>query len=154
MYITQPTTASNSAERTMPAQSFYSKDTDMPKYYDEFLFLENASSQRVTRFSNLLVNYDYKTGHYLGTWDKLYPQLMLSFIEVSRGIRKPSWVFSDQYVDLLKQNYNAYFTNFTGKVNLQLSGVGDWYSVHVNPLQNTFNYYYLLSANTMHTNSR
>ena len=154
MYTTQPTTAPNSAERTMPVQSFYSKDTDMPKYYDEFLFLENASSQRVTRFSNLLVNYDYKTGHYLGTWDKLYPQLMLSFIEVSRGIRKPSWVFSDQYVDLLKQNYNAYFTNFTGKVNLQLSGVGDWYSVHVNPLQNTFNYYYLLSANTMHTNSR
>jgi len=150
----QSIAAVNAVEHSTPSQSFYSKDTDMPKYYDEFLFLENASSQRVTRFSNLLVNYDYKTGHYLGTWDKLYPQLMLSFIEVARGIRKPSWVFSDQYVDLLKQNYSTYFTNFTGKINLQLSNIEDWYSVHVNPLQNTFNYYYLLSANTMHTNPR
>jgi hypothetical protein len=97
----------------------------MPKYYDQFLFLENSNSQRVTRFSNLLVNYDYKTGHYLGVWDKLYPQLMLSFIEVARGIRKPSWVFSDQYLDLLKQNYNNYFSNFTGKANLHLANIED-----------------------------
>ena len=137
-----------------PVQFFHSKDTNLPKYYDQFLFLENSSSQRVTRFSNLLVNYDYKTGHYLGTWDKLYPQLMLSFIEVTRGIKKPSWVFSDQYLDLLKQSYDNYFTNFTGKVNLKLANIEDWYSAHVNPLANTFNYYYLLSSSTMYTNPR
>ena len=76
--------------RASSERLFYSGDSDLVKYYDRFLFLENASSQRVTRFSGLLVSYDYKTGHYLGAWDKLYPQLMLSFIEVARGIRKPS----------------------------------------------------------------
>jgi len=152
-FVSVPVTHVSPTE-VSPKRFFLSKDTDMPKYYDQFLFLENSNSQRVTRFSNLLVNYDYKTGHYLGVWDKLYPQLMLSFIEVARGIRKPSWVFSDQYLDLLKQNYNNYFSNFTGKANLHLANIEDWYSVHVNPLHNTFNYYYLLSANTAHTNPR
>jgi len=53
-------------------------------------FSENTTFQRVTRFNNLLINYDYKTGHYLGDWDKNYPYLLTSFIEVARGIRKPS----------------------------------------------------------------
>ena len=135
-------------------RSFSSKDAELANYYDQFLFIENASSQRATRFSNALVNYDYKTGHYLGEWDKLYPQLTLSFIEVARGIRKPSWAFSDQYADLLKQNYQSFIANFTGKANLQLSGVDNWYSAHINPLSNTFNYYYLLNTNSSTLNSR
>lgn len=110
-------------DETPSKRSFYSGDSDLVKYYDRFLFLENSSSQRVTRFSGSLVSYDYKTGHYLGVWDKLYPQLMLSFIEVARGIRKPSWTFSDQYVELLRNNYRGYFSTFTGKSNLRLFGV-------------------------------
>jgi len=140
--------------RASSERLFYSGDSDLVKYYDRFLFLENASSQRVTRFSGLLVSYDYKTGHYLGAWDKLYPQLMLSFIEVARGIRKPSWVFSDQYVELLKNSYRGYFSTFTGKYNLRLFGVEGWYSAHVNPLNSTFNHYYLLSTNVAYANTR
>ena len=30
------------------------------------LMTENSSTGRFTRFSNLMVNYDYKCGHYLG----------------------------------------------------------------------------------------
>lgn len=48
------------------SRSFSSKDAEAPNYYDQFLFIENSSSQRATRFSNALINYDYKTGHYLG----------------------------------------------------------------------------------------
>jgi hypothetical protein len=29
-------------------------------------FSESSNSQRFTRFSNALINYDYKTGHYIG----------------------------------------------------------------------------------------
>jgi len=54
-----------------------------------FDFSENTSSQRFNRFLNISPSYDYKTGHYLGIWEKLYPQLVTSFIEVARGIRKP-----------------------------------------------------------------
>jgi hypothetical protein len=45
---------------------------------------------RITRYSLPLVSYDYKCGNYLGIWEKLYPHLIVSFIEVARGIRKPS----------------------------------------------------------------
>jgi hypothetical protein len=53
-------------------------------------FSENSSSQRLNRFNNILVNYDYKTGHYIGDWDKQYPYIINSLIEVARGIRKPT----------------------------------------------------------------
>ena len=54
----------------------------------------------------------------------------------------------------LKANYQTFFANFTGKANLRLSNVEDWYSAHVNPLANTFNYYYLLSTSSTLLNSR
>jgi hypothetical protein len=54
------------------------------------MFSENSSAQRFTRFSSSLINYDYKTGHYIGNWESQYPFLLTSFIEVARGIRKPS----------------------------------------------------------------
>jgi hypothetical protein len=53
------------------------------------MYSEGSSSQRVTRFNTIFVNYDYKTGHYLGNWDSFYPFLMNSFVEVAKGIKKP-----------------------------------------------------------------
>jgi hypothetical protein len=57
---------------------------------ENFSFLEHTNNQRSTRFLNSLIGYDYKTGHYLGSSEKFYPYLILSFLEVARGIRKPS----------------------------------------------------------------
>jgi hypothetical protein len=57
---------------------------------DKFSFLEHSGEQRSVRFFNSLISYDYKTGHYLGSSEKYYPYLILSFLEVARGIRKPS----------------------------------------------------------------
>ena len=57
---------------------------DSSSYYTE------SSNFRFTRFNNALIQYDYKCGNYIGTWDKLYPSLINSYIEVARGIRKPS----------------------------------------------------------------
>jgi hypothetical protein len=89
------------------------------------IFSEISNSQRFTRYSNTLINYDYKTGNYIGSWDKFYPYLLNSFIEVTRGIRKSSWFFSEQYTELLKKNYDKLAINFTGKNNLKLSNVED-----------------------------
>jgi hypothetical protein len=49
------------------APAFTSKDIDTNKLELEYNFLEKSDSQRITRFSNPLINYDYKTGHYLGS---------------------------------------------------------------------------------------
>jgi heme/copper-type cytochrome/quinol oxidase subunit 1 len=117
-------------------------------------FSESSSSQRFTRFNNVLINYDYKTGNYIGNWDKQYPFLINSFIEVARGIRKPSWFFSEQYNELLKKNYDQFFSNFSGKSNLKLSNIEDWYSVHITSLDNLFNFYYILTKNNSIFNLR
>jgi len=52
--------------------------------------LESSYDIRYNRFSNPVVSYDFKCGHYLGIWDKLFPSLMVSFIEQARGMRKAS----------------------------------------------------------------
>jgi hypothetical protein len=104
-------------------------------------FLEKSNKTRYTRFNNLLVNYDYKTGHYIGSWEQQYPYLYSSFIEVARGIRKPSWFLSEKYTELLNNNYNKFCINFTGKANLKMSNVEDWYHSHIVPVDNFYNLY-------------
>jgi hypothetical protein len=69
---------------------FLSKDNSDFFNFTTTVFTEFGSSQRFTRFGNVAVNYDYKTGHYVGDWEKQYPFLLTTFIEVARGIRKPS----------------------------------------------------------------
>jgi hypothetical protein len=48
------------------------------------------NSQRFNRFYNSLINYDYKTGNYVGYWEGKYPHLVNVFIEIARGVKKPS----------------------------------------------------------------
>ena len=121
---------------------------------NKFNFTENTENQRFNRFNNILINYDYKTGHYIGNWDAQYPYLINSFIEMARGIRKPSWYLSDQYTDLLKSNYDNFLSNFTSKLNLKLANNDNWYSAHITPLDNIFNFYYLFSKNSKLSNVR
>jgi hypothetical protein len=47
-------------------------------------------SQRFNRFYNSLLNYDYKTGNYVGYWEGKYPHLVNIFIEIARGVKKPN----------------------------------------------------------------
>lgn len=86
--------------------------------------LENSVKYRFLRFSNPLVNYDYKCGHYLGIWDQVFPQLLTSFLEVTRGVRKPSWFFSDQYLESIKLIHTHYTNSFNPLMCLQLTTVG------------------------------
>jgi hypothetical protein len=72
------------------ANSYQVQDTNSELADAKNAFLESSDSTRYNRFFNILVNYDYKTGHYIGNWEQQYPFLYTSFIEVARGIRKPS----------------------------------------------------------------
>jgi hypothetical protein len=75
----------NSNKKLFVVQDF-SNDTTNTKNN----FLESSQNIRYNRFFNVLINYDYKTGHYIGNWEQQYPFLYTSFIEVARGIRKPA----------------------------------------------------------------
>jgi hypothetical protein len=73
--------------------AFYYSITDNHSYQNSSYLSslsEVSDSQRFTRFSNTIINYDYKTGNYIGSWDKFYPYLINSLIEVTRGIKKSS----------------------------------------------------------------
>jgi len=72
---------------------------------------------------------------------------MTSFIEVARGMRKAPWFASEQYSDLLSANYKNFFSKFTNKINLKLQDSENWYSSHIAPVDNFFNFYYLNSTN-------
>jgi hypothetical protein len=66
----------------------YSSSNQSSDIQTKYSFLEHESLSRFSRFSNPTISYDFKCGNYIGIWDKLYPSLMTSFIEVARGIRK------------------------------------------------------------------
>jgi hypothetical protein len=80
--------------------------------------------------------------------------LITSFIEQARGIRKSSWIFSDQYQELLKKNYSNYYSNFTSHVNLKMSDVDNWYSSHITPMDNYFNFYSSMNMLSFYKDSR
>ena len=115
---------------------------------------ESSTAYRFNRFSNPLISYDYKCGHYLGIWDQLYPSLMTSYIEVARGIRKAPWFYSDQFTELLKNNHQNFIKKFTTQSNLKLADVDNWYSSHVAPIDNFFNISSLLKSNPNFINVR
>ena len=120
----------------------------------KFHFNETVSYQRFLRFNNPLISYDYKCGNYLGIWEQLYPSLILSYIEVGRGIRKSSWFWSDQYNDYILMFFKNYSTHFIDKLTLQLADLDNWYSVHVTPLDNFFNLFFFFKSNEGFINSR
>jgi len=115
---------------------------------------ELSNSIRFTRYHNPLINYSYKSGHYLGIWDKLYPSLMTSFIEVAKNVIKASWVFSPNFTDLLVSNYKTYNNFFNINSNLKVAAASDWYSNSVQPIYTYFNVMSLLSNNNSFINFR
>jgi hypothetical protein len=50
--------------------------------------MEVSNSLRFVKYHNPLINYSYKSGNYVGIWDKLYPSLITSFIEVTKNVIK------------------------------------------------------------------
>lgn len=96
-------------------------------------FSENDTAQRFNRFNNTLINYDYKTGNYVGYWENKHQHLVNIFIEIARGAKKPGWFFSEKYQELFENNFKKFHTSYTGKINLKLANSEKWYLVHPSP---------------------
>jgi cytochrome c oxidase subunit 1 len=59
---------------------------------------------------------------------------------------------SEKYLELLNNNYNKYFLNFTGKANLKMSEVENWYHSHIVPVDNFYNLYCSLKFELKNSN--
>ena len=115
---------------------------------------ESSTSVRFTRFNNPLISYDYKCGNYIGIWGNLYPSLITSFIEVARGIRKAPWFYSEQFTDLFSTSFKNFNMKFVNNSKFQFAKAENWYSVHIQPTDNFFNLFTLVSNNNGYLNSR
>jgi heme/copper-type cytochrome/quinol oxidase subunit 1 len=129
-------------------------------YYIEPL-IENSkftekvdNSQRFNRFYNSLLNYDYKTGNYVGYWEGKYPHLVNVFIEIARGVKKPNWLFSDKYQELMENNFRKFTNSYTGRINLKLSNSDNWYLFHPSPFDSIWNFFFILSKDSEYNTLR
>jgi hypothetical protein len=89
-YLTYLYNSSNFSVNSTNKKSFLVQDAANNSNSIKNTLMESSADTRYARFFNVLVNYDYKTGHYVGNWEQQYPFLYTTFIEVARGIRKPS----------------------------------------------------------------
>jgi len=128
---------------------------DMDSLSESSLYysLEISDSVRFTRFFNPIVSYSYKSGHYLGIWDKVFPALITSFIEPSKNIIKASWFFSLEFSEKLNTNYKDFLTYFSSFNSLKPGNFDAWYTNHIQPMYNYFNIFDVLSNDT-YINSR
>jgi hypothetical protein len=71
-------------------------------------FAETTDNQRYLRTTNPIFRYDYKLGNYFTKEDMVTkPFLFTTINELTGGIRKSSWFFSQKFTDLLKAQTNA-----------------------------------------------
>jgi len=71
-------------------------------------FSESAASMRYLRTTNPIFRYDYKLGNYFTKEDmQTKPFLFTTINELTGGIRKASWFFSQKFTDLLAAQANV-----------------------------------------------
>ena len=70
---------------------------------------ESSLYMRTLRTDSPVLRYDYKLGNYLTKeLTSMFPHLLVSRTQVTGGIRKSSWYFSSQFIEL----FNETFTNY------------------------------------------
>lgn len=149
------TTTSNFIYPTQKdAPELISLNTETLFTNNAYFLSEHSTSQRFTRFNAMFANYDYKTGHYLGSWESYYPYLFNNFSEIAKGSRRPSWYFSEKYDELASGQFVKFVSNFTGRERIKLSNANDWYVFHITPLDAITNFYYVLLSSSEYNSLR
>ena len=82
---------------------------------------ESVHSSRALRFNNPVFRYDYKLGNYLTKELILnFPNLLVSQTHVTGGIKKSSWYYSFQFLELLNDNVRNYLNMYTSASDTQV----------------------------------
>lgn len=83
-------------------------------------FTDSIDSGRFTRFTNPMVEYEYRKGTYFTVWSDRFPNLTLSMIELGRNEYFTKWFKSKPYENLFKEDLIYYTRNFS-KTALDMS---------------------------------
>lgn len=81
---------------------------------------ELSNNSRFLRFNNPVFKYDYKSGDYFPKLYKdLYSFLIPSILDLTSGLRTPSWFFSSALSELLEINLSSLLDNLEKKTNFK-----------------------------------
>lgn len=87
----------------------------------DFFLLNNeelSSNSRFLRFDNPIFKYDYKSGDYFPKLYKdVYSFLIPSILDLTSGLRTPSWFFSSTLSEALESNLTDLLDNLEKKTN-------------------------------------
>jgi len=79
---------------------------------------EISNNSRFLRFNNPVFKYDYKSGDYFPKLYKdSYPFLIPSILDLTSGLRTPSWYFSAALPELLESSLVVTLNNLEKKIN-------------------------------------
>jgi heme/copper-type cytochrome/quinol oxidase subunit 1 len=120
---------------------------------DSLLFTneESSSNFRYQKFQNPVFKADYKSGNYFTKVDlERFPHMINTFIELTGGIRKPSWIFSDVFIEQFNDNFNNYINNFSTKA----TGTSSAFNVNISSTFGFFNFFHVLSSESTFINHR
>jgi len=114
-------------------------------------FSDSSNSGRFNRFSNPMIEYEYRKGTYFTVWADRFPNLTTSIIELGRNEYFAKWFKSASYRNLFKEDM-SYLNNFNPKNTLpsDLMLSDSWYSSHVRPTTNLLNIMSSLQVSNTH----
>lgn len=151
--LLSPTFASISSHTELNASS---KTTNSLDLQDKIMYAneEISSNFRQQRFQNPVFRYNYKVGNYFPKVDKVtYPHLFTTISELTGGIRKSAWFFSDTFSELFETSFNTYL-NFIFDHNVVTDKEIGFVPSYVNNTDGFYNFFLVLSENYTFINRR
>jgi heme/copper-type cytochrome/quinol oxidase subunit 1 len=116
---------------------------------------ESASNFRYQKFQNPIFKADYKSGNYFTKVDLLrFPHMINTFTELTGGIRKPSWAFSDIFLEQFNLSFDKYIENFSKISTDTVQSLNVTFNGNIPSTFGFFNVFHVLSSETSFINHR
>lgn len=113
---------------------------------------ENSLNPRFLRHSNPILHYKNRYGDFSKNWEKLYPSMISSWLEITKSLIQPFWFKSPKFETLFLKNYDFYMKHFNSWNSIKVNT--DSRQFHkTNPMFSYFNFF-KITSDTPYLNTR
>lgn len=130
---------------------FFDKKNKSQFFYDSKFFSNRIKNEKISnqeeifldyrylKFDNPIFKYDYKSGdYYPKLYKEVYPFLFTSLIELTGGLRQPTWYFSQLYSEVADADFSS-FTTTTSNIKILDK---------MNSISAFYNFFFILNTST------
>lgn len=147
-------TTSNYDNKRFSYSSKYFNNLNNP-FFNKYSNEESSSNSRYLRFYNPVFKYDYKSGDYFPKlYKEMYTSLFTTISELTSGLRTSSWFLSDKYLEAFNANFNNYYDSILNTNTFPGFNIHSWSSSRFNNTDPFFNFFYVLSTDSLFTNKK